>query len=194
MNAQQTIRQSNAVLGGMERLRESRWHHRMGRGFICQFVHGLVWFSVLGTASYVIATHYVAESVRVSGTSMAPTINDSDCYFLEHLTYLWRAPQRGDIVVIRDPTDGSYSIKRIVATQGDLVYINDGQIHINGRLVNEPYLPAGTRTWACASRKRQVIKCRKNEVAVLGDNRDNSWDSRYYGPISHRDILGLVFR
>jgi signal peptidase I len=194
MNAQALIRQNDAVVGAAEWFCGSKWRRRIGRGFIYQFVHGLVWFSVLGTASYVIAAHYVAESVRVSGTSMAPTINDSDFYFLEHLTYLWRAPQRGDIVVIRDPTDGNYSIKRIIATQGDLVYIKDGEIRINGKLVIEPYLPSGTRTWACTSCKRQVIRCRRNEVAVLGDNRDNSLDSRYYGPLSHRDIVGLVIR
>ena len=194
MSAQQTIRQSNAVLGGAERFRERKWRRWIGRGFIYQFVHGLVWFSVLGTASYVIAAHYVAECVQVSGTSMAPTINDSDYYFLEHLTYLWRAPQRGDIVVIRDPTDGSYAIKRIIATQGDVLFIKDGQVYIDGKLVIETYLPCGTRTWACSSSKRQVIKCRKNEVAVLGDNRDDSMDSRYYGSIPHRDVLGLVLR
>ena len=72
--------------------RKRRWPRR---GFLSELVHGLVWFSVLGTASYVIVTHYVAESVRVTGTSMAPTVNDSDYCIVEHLTYLVREPQRG---------------------------------------------------------------------------------------------------
>ena len=194
MNAQQAIRQSEIAMGAWEWFRQSNWRRWLRRGFISRFVHGLVSFSVFGTASYVIAAHYVAESVRVSGTSMAPTINDSDSYFLEHMTYLWRAPQRADIVVVRDPSDGNYAIKRIIATQGDSVFINDGQVYVNGKLLVEPYLPSGTRTRAASSTKRQVIKCHKDEVAVLGDNRDKSFDSRYYGPISHRDILGLVLR
>jgi signal peptidase I len=95
------------------------------------------------TASYVIASHYVVGAVRFR-ISMAPTINDSDYYFLEHLTYLWRTPQRGDIVVIRDPSDGSYSIKRIIATQGELLYIKDGKVYVDGKLLIETYLADGT--------------------------------------------------
>jgi signal peptidase I len=181
-------------MAGAECFCESKWRRWIGRGFISQFVHGLVWFSVLGTASYVIAAHYVAECIQVSGTSMVPTINDSDYYFLEHLTYLWRAPQRGDIVVIRDPTDGSHAIKRIIATQGETLLIKDGHTYIDGKLLVETYLRRGTLTRACSFSKQQVIKCRKNEVAVLGDNRGDSMDSRSYGPIPHADVLGLVFR
>jgi len=181
-------------MGGAEWFHKNKWRRRLGPGFVFQFVHRLVWLSVLGTASYVIATHYVGASVRVSGTSMAPTINDSDYYFLEHWTYLWRAPQRGDIVVIRDPTDGSHAIKRIIATQGELLFVKDGQVYIDGKLLIETYLPCGTLTRAFSSSQRQVIKCRKNEVAVLGDNRDNSMDSRSYGTIPHADVIGLVLR
>lgn len=194
MNSQQAIQQRDLAMRVLQSFQTDRKRRLPRRGFLSELVHGLVWFFVLGTASYVIAAHYVVESVRVSGISMTPTINDSDYYLLEHWTYLWRTPHRGDIVVIRDPSDGSYSIKRVIATQGELLYIKDGKVYVDGKLLIETYLPNGTLTRAFSTSQRQVIKCRKNEVAVLGDNRDNSLDSRYYGSISHDDVLGLVMR
>jgi len=145
-------------------------------------------------ASYVIASHYIVESVQVQGPSMAPTIADSDYYLLDHLTYLWRVPQRGDVVVIRDPMDGCKAIKRIIAIPGEFLFLKGGRVYLNGNELIEPYLPHGTRTHAFSASKQQVIKCRKDEYAVLGDNRGDSLDSRLYGSIAREDILGLVNR
>jgi signal peptidase I len=194
MSAQHAIQPRDVAMRVLQRVQWDRKQCLPRRGFLYELIHGVVWFSVLGIASYVIATHYVVGSVRVSGISMAPTINDSDYYLLEHLTYLWRNPERGDIVVIRDPTDETYAIKRVIATGGELLYIKDGKVYVDGKLLVETYLPEGMLTRAFSTSQRQVIKCRKNEVAVLGDNRDNSLDSRYYGSVSHNDIVGLVMR
>jgi len=194
MNAEETIRFTEVRRGVFAQFLTSYLTNPQRRKLFSELIRRLVWLFVLSAASYVITTHYVASAIGVSGSSMAPTINDSDFYFLNHLTYLWREPRRGDIVVIKDPIDGTYSIKRIVATSGDLLYLKDGHVYLNGNLLEETYLPHGTRTWAFSSSKRQVIRCRKNEVAVLGDNRDYSVDSRLYGPVSHKDIVGLVMR
>src|ERR1041385_5048417 len=102
---------------------------RLGGGGIAEHIRWFVWLTVLGMASYVIASHYVAEMVQVQGSSMAPTLRDADRYFLDHLTYLWRAPQRGDIVVVRDPADGSKAVKRIIAAPGDLLYLKNGRVY-----------------------------------------------------------------
>src|SRR5258708_7826806 len=100
----------------------------------------LVWFVVLGMATYVIASHYVVESVQVVGPSMAPTLGDSKMYYLNHFVYLYRSPHPGDIVVIRDPSDGLLSVKRIVARPGDTIGFVDGKVVVNGTPLKESYL------------------------------------------------------
>ena len=71
--------------------------------------------AALATASYFFITRYVLQSVQVMGTSMLPTLHDSDQYFLNRWVYDFRAPRRGEIVVLRDPTDGAYCVKRVIA-------------------------------------------------------------------------------
>jgi signal peptidase I len=151
-------------------------------------------------ASYVIASHYVLETVKVVGPSMSPTLKDSSKYLLSHFVYLCRAPQRGDIVVIRDPVDGLLSVKRIVGEPGDSVGFVDGQVLVNGAKLKEPYLEETVRTHSkneaheALSTVIQFLRCKGDEYFVLGDNRYHSIDSRTYGPVHREDILGLVMR
>ena len=194
MMAQECMARETAATGQMDLSRSQSPESNRKSGAVSEHVRWLVWFTVLGLASYVIASHYVVGSVEVSGPSMAPTINDSDYYFLDHLTYLWRAPQRGDIVVIRDPTDDSRSVKRVVGTPGELLAVKNGKIYLDGEELREPYLSRGSRTQAFSTSQQQVIRCRKGDYAVFGDNRGNSIDSRLYGPIQRANILGLVLR
>lgn len=128
----------------------------------------------------------------VVGQSMVPTLADSNRYLLNRWIYHVRAPQRSDIVVIRDPLDNGFSVKRVVAASGDSVYLKEGSVYINGRKLQEPYLPSGTRTFTLSRASEQLFKCGQNQYFVLGDNRPNSVDSRMYGPIPKQNILGLV--
>lgn len=194
MKAQECMARETAATGQTDLSRsQSPGSHRKS-GAVSEHVRWLVWFTVLGLASYVIASHYVVGSVEVSGPSMAPTINDSDYYFLDHLTYLWRKPQRGDIVVIRDPLDDTQSVKRVVGTPGELLAVKNGKVYLDGEELCEPYLSRGSRTQAFSTSQLQVIRCRKGDYVVFGDNRSNSIDSRLYGPIQRANILGLVLR
>jgi signal peptidase I len=144
--------------------------------------------------SYFLISHFLVQSVRVVGMSMQPTLHDSQLYLLNRWVLLFRAPQRSEIVVLRDPLDGGFAVKRVVAGPGDSVYLSDGCIYLNGEKLDETYLPALTPTFTANNARDQLFKCRAGQFFVLGDNRGNSLDSRVYGPVPRRDILGLLIR
>jgi signal peptidase I len=135
---------------------------------------------------------YIIQSVQVVGASMSPTLPNAKCYLLNHLVYLMREPKPEEIVVLRDPVTNGYAIKRIVARPGDSVYVKGGQLFVNGKLLPEPYLERGTKTYAGPNYRSQMWVCGLNQYFVLGDNRNNSTDSRIYGAVSRQNILGLV--
>lgn len=142
--------------------------------------------------SFALITHYVIQSVQVVGVSMVPTLHDSDRYILNRWVFRMRDPQPRDIVVLRDPQDNGYAVKRIVAKPGDAIDLKDGKLFVNGKLLDEPYLPAGTKTFPAPQYREQMWVCGVNQYFVLGDNRNNSADSRLYGAVSGQNILGLV--
>jgi len=152
----------------------------------CALILGLAY------ATFQLVTHYVLQAVEVVGVSMAPTLHDSERYVMNRLVYRFREPRPTDIVVLRDPSDNGYAIKRIVAKQGDLVYVKDGHLFVNGKLLDEPYLPERTPTYAAPKFREQMWVCGVNQYFVLGDNRNNSADSRVYGTVPRQNILGLV--
>jgi len=148
----------------------------------------------LAVASYFFISHFIVESVKVVGESMRPTLENSQQYLLNRWALYLRAPHRSEIVVIRDPTDHGLSVKRIVAIAGEQVCVKEGAVFVNGKRLQEPYLQAGTSTYAGPALKEQLFQCGKDEFFVLGDNRNNSLDSRVYGPIPRHNILGLIVR
>ena len=162
-----------------------------GRSLLKQFLSCIL-VAVLAFGSFQFITHYLVQSVQVVGASMFPTLHDSERYVLNRWVYHVREPQLGDIVVLRDPVEGCYAIKRIVARQGDTVHLKDGKILVNGRLLEEPYLPEGTPTYPNPNYREQFVVCGAGKYFVLGDNRNNSADSRLYGAVSRQNILGMV--
>jgi signal peptidase I len=152
----------------------------------------LISFLVLVLASYFAISNFLLQSVKVVGRSMGPTLYDSQRCLLNRWIYRVRAPQHSDIVVLRDPSDNGFSVKRIVASPGDSVYLKDGNVYLNGCKLTEPYLATGTPTFANGGLKDQLILCGKDQYYVLGDNRQNSIDSRTYGPVPRRNLLGPI--
>ncbi len=150
--------------------------------------------AMLAVVSYLAISHFLLQSVTVVGRSMVPTLFDSQRYLLNRWVYRLRAPARSDIVVIRDPSDNGFSVKRVIATPGDSVYLKNGSVYLNGCKLIEPYLAPHTPTFTDSKYSDQLILCGKNQYFLLGDNRLNSVDSRTYGPVPRRNILGPVIR
>ncbi len=147
---------------------------------------------VFGYAVFQFATHFVIQSVQVIGASMTPTLHDSGRYVLNRWIYHVRDPKPQEIVVLRDPADNCYAVKRIIAKEGDTVHVKDGHLFVNGKLLSEPYLPPETPTYPGPKVREQLWVCGVNQYFVLGDNRNNSADSRVYGTVSRQNILGMV--
>jgi signal peptidase I len=137
--------------------------------------------------------HFVLTTVMVQGKSMMPTLKPGDGFMVNCWLPRFRGYHRGDIVVIRDPIKEEFMAKRIIGLAGDRVQLRDGRVYVNGELSPESYLDPGTQTYSRYLRDR-VITVGANSYFVLGDNRAESEDSRYFGDIDRGDLVGLIAR
>lgn len=142
--------------------------------------------------SYTVFSRLGVQVVEVMGDSMRPTLHQSDHYLLKKWVYLFRSPERNEIVVLSDPDDHGFSVKRVIATEGETVLLHDGKVYVDGKELDEPYLAADEMTWGTTTSGDQTFQLGENEYFVLGDNRCISVDSRTYGPVPKQNILGLI--
>jgi len=152
----------------------------------------LVLIGLMSMGCYFGISRFFLQSVEVVGVSMLPTLKDANHYLLNRWAFQHHEPQRGDVVVIRDPGDHGFSVKRVIAVAGESVYFRRGRVYINGAELDEPYLSPSTRTFTDSAIHEQFIMCGKDQYFVMGDNRPVSIDSRIYGPVSRPDVLGLL--
>ncbi len=141
---------------------------------------------------------FIVQPVKVEGTSMLPRLHDGERIFVNKLIYYdeyrW-APkiERGDIVVFWFPDDPSKSyIKRVIGLPGDTVELHDGMVRVNGSDLDEDYLDSRLNL---SHRSQTPVYVRPNYYFVMGDNRDNSSDSRIWGLVPKKYIYGkALFR
>jgi len=134
-----------------------------------------------------IRTHFIAP-FRIPAASMTPALKVGDFFLTNQLYYCHQDPERGDIVVFRYPRDESiYYIKRIVGMPGDSLETACGRVYIDGLRLDEPYAHSAGRA---EGEKRVALRVPEHEYFVLGDNRDNSSDSRLWGTVSRHQVVG----
>jgi signal peptidase I len=138
---------------------------------------------------------FAVQAVHVEGLSMYATLDDNDYLIANKIDYRLHAPQRGDIIILRPPSDNSKDfIKRVIALPGEKLLIRDSIVYINGHRLDEPYLPeawTAINNWPPDGTDGRVMK--SNEYFVMGDNRNRSQDSRIFGPISRDRIDGRAW-
>jgi signal peptidase I len=137
----------------------------------------------------IIVILFLYQPVKVEGTSMMPALNDQERIFINKFTYRFHVGQieRGDMVVFWYPNDLSKSyIKRVIGTPSDRVEVDHGSVIVNGRKLDESYVPEEYRD--DSSLPPQVIP--PDEYFVLGDHRSSSNDSRSWGLVPRRFIYG----
>jgi signal peptidase I len=151
----------------------------------------LIFLLLLSVASYFLISRYVLMSIEIQGASMSPTLFNGERYILFRCPYLWRSPRQGEIVVIKDPEDHGLSIKRVIALPHDVIEIRRDGVYVNHARLPEPYLASFAAFDTCATPVR-ATRLGSDDYYVLGDNRGRSADSRSYGPVPRKDILGLI--
>jgi signal peptidase I len=132
---------------------------------------------------------FIYQPIQVEGTSMMPALVDQERIFIDKFTYKLGVEriQRGDLVVFWFPGEpGRSYIKRVIGLPGDVVRIDRGIVHVNGRKLAEDYIPAEYRDTASLP----DLRVKSDSYFVLGDHRSSSSDSRSWGPVHQGQIYG----
>jgi signal peptidase I len=142
---------------------------------------------IFAVALYFVIDFFVAR-VIVDGHSMNPGINDGDLMLVNKVAYTFSDIDYGDVIVFPYPNNPEKDyIKRVIAKEGDTIETIDGLVYVNGEMVNEYYLDPDAKQTI----PQTIVP--EGEVYVLGDNRNNSSDSRRWGTLSEEDIIGKAF-
>src|SRR5660397_204587 len=149
-------------------------------------------FSLELVAAFVLAVliqQFVVKPVYIPSPSMNPTLVRGDRVLVSRFAFYFEEPKPGDVIVFHPPIapEEDY-IKRVVAVEGDTVAVHDGQLYIDGEAQEEPYVESPV-----INGNFEQEKVPPGRVFVMGDNRNNSGDSRVFGPVEKKAILGKAF-
>src|SRR3989338_2409215 len=153
---------------------------------------------IMALAIFIVVYMFLLQPHHVQGQSMMPTFEDNDYILTDKITYRFKKPSRGDVVVFRSPQNPKTDyIKRIIAIPGEKVKVEDGRYfvynndHTNGVIISEPYLPESVLTKPGSMAKEgEFYTVPDNQYFVSGDNRNHSSDSRDWGAVPRDNIVG----
>ncbi|MDO8558039.1 MAG: signal peptidase I [bacterium] len=164
---------------------------------ILQFVSETGKTVIVSLVAVFLIRSFIVQPFYVKGASMEPNFDDGEYLIVNEIGYscvpgtkhCFGRPERGDVVVFRYPLDPSeYFIKRIVGLPGDGIAIDEGRVLVNGVELGEPYIPKSMFTHGKTS-----ISLGEGEYYVLGDNRSASSDSRRWGVLPEKNIVGRAW-
>lgn len=157
------------------------------------FVWELVKIAVIALVIVLPIRYFLFQPFIVKGESMSPNFENGDYLIVDEISYRFSEPQRGDVIVFDYPKDTSQRfIKRIVGLPAETVQVQNGEVKIikdgKEQILNESYLPQGLKTGNDVN-----TTLGDNEYFVMGDNRPYSFDSRQWGTVPKKDIIGKAF-
>ncbi|MFH1601841.1 MAG: signal peptidase I [Candidatus Shapirobacteria bacterium] len=155
---------------------------------------------VFAASIFILFYLFIAQPNQVNGHSMMPNFQDKALLLTDKVTYHFRQPERGDVVVFKAPSSEPCSedeceyIKRVIGLPGENIRLSDGKVFVNDILLIENYLSPNTITNPGAYfPANQEVALLQNNYALFGDNRSNSRDSREFGPIAKTALVGKAF-
>ena len=164
--------------------------------FILEFVQSIV----LALSVFVLVYLFIAQPNEVKGNSMLPNFVNGEYLLTDKLSYQLGKPQRGDVVVFRAPPSEPCSedqceyIKRIIGLPGDRVMVDQGKVYLNGKILDQKFLPSDTVTDPGTFSQEGVERVVPDGYYLcFGDNRTHSRDGREFGPIKANLIVGKAF-
>jgi signal peptidase I len=147
--------------------------------------------------------YFIFQPFIVSGSSMEPNFYNSQYLIIDEISYRFKTPQRGDVIVLRYPKDEKqYFIKRVIGLPGETVKVDNGQViiknseHPDGVVLKEPYLPSQNLTFPhniTLIGGQKELTLGSDEYFMMGDNRLASSDSRDWGVLKRKEMIGRVF-
>ncbi len=175
--------------GSYRRKRYNRWYVYLVLALLAQ---------ILGTRVVGFWQAHVSQTFWIPGASMEPTILEGDRLVVDKRSYRFREPGRGDLVVFVAPeSESALVLKRVVGLPGERLEIRDKELFLNGRRQPEPYVVHSDPITYGASfggqgrqRDQVAMTVPPGQYVLLGDNRDASYDSRFYGPIRRESLQG----
>lgn len=160
--------------------------------FLKELLGWVLYIAIIVGMTYLIVT-YVGQRTKVSGDSMETALQDGDNLIVDKISYRFRDPERFEIIVFPYKyAENTYYIKRIIGMPGEAIQIKDGYVFINGEQLDENY---GLERMDAAGIAEDIILLGEDEYFVLGDNRNNSSDSRSssVGILTREDLIGRAW-
>ncbi len=163
-----------------------------------QFLWEVAKVALLSLAIILPVRYFLVQPFYVKGASMEPNFMDHDYLLIDELSFRFRTPAHGEVIVFHYPKDPrQYFIKRVVGLPGDRVVVRDGAVWVGAgggdlKPDAEPYLDSAVRTQPESPTYSDVVLL-PNQYFVMGDNRSASLDSRSFGPVTKQEIIGRIW-